>query len=138
HTIVLSTQRSTAFFAVLLFFVSSFLVVSETSVCAHDKQTDSVVYIVVHGTWPKNHRIKSWYRPGSDFFKALEESVCTSNGKVNSFLWSGKNDDSARKHDAYVLAKLIESYPSNTKIIIVAHSHGANVGFLASQELAKN
>jgi hypothetical protein len=92
------------------------------------------VYIVVHGTWASK---ESWSKPGGNFFNDLAASAHQFNATVISFLWSGKLDNKSRALAGKELAKFIQHYSSDTPICIVAHSHGANVGILASQELAK-
>lgn len=93
----------------------------------------SNVYIIVHGTWGRE---SEWYLPQGDFFDALETSAHKLKAKVVSFTWSGGNNDRCRTRAAQVLAKLILSYPADTHIHLVTHSHGSNVGILASQLLA--
>jgi len=56
--------------------------------------------------------------------------------KIVSFSWSGKNSHQARIDAGRNLANLIESY-SEADIFLIAHSHGGNVCFLASQELTE-
>lgn len=93
------------------------------------------VYIIIHGTWASKY---PWHMPQGDFFDALERSLLPHHASVVSFLWSGKLDHNSRTTAAQCLVKLIKSYPTSTRIIIVAHSHGANVGIIASQQLAKD
>ncbi len=91
------------------------------------------VFIIIHGIWPSK---SLWHMPGGDFFEEFEKNCV--NDHVVSFCWSGKNDHEARVCAAQILTKLIQSYPSETTITIIAHSHGGNVATLASQILAKN
>ena len=89
--------------------------------------------IIVHGTWASK---ESWYQPGGDFF----ESVLSSSEKydideVVSFTWSGKNNQRDRQSAGIALSQTIQEYDYVT---IIAHSHGATVGILASQDLQKN
>lgn len=91
------------------------------------------VFIIIHGTWSSE---ALWYMPGGDFFEEFEKNCV--NGHVIPFCWSGKNDHEARIRAAQTLTKLIQSYPVETTITIVAHSHGGNVAILASQILSKN
>lgn len=92
------------------------------------------VYIVVHGTWASK---ESWSKPGGNFFNDLAASARQFNATVVPFSWSGKLDNKSRALAGKELAKFIQHYSSDTPICIVAHSHGANVGILASQELGK-
>lgn len=91
------------------------------------------VYIVIHGTWATS---ASWAKKGGDFFDALERTI-TDEFNLVSFTWTGSNNHAARLQAAHDLVQLITSYPPNFTIHLVAHSHGANVGILASQLLGK-
>lgn len=87
--------------------------------------------IIVHGTWASK---ASWYRPGGDFFDAISESMCKRGvcQELISFSWSGKNSDVARYQAGIRLAELIDGYD---RVTVVAHSHGATVGIIASHIL---
>jgi len=52
-----------------------------------------------------------------------------------SFSWTGGNSNSARLHAALALSMLINSYDfaEGEQLNIIAHSHGGNIAFLASQ-----
>ncbi|HSW74169.1 MAG TPA: hypothetical protein VLG71_03345 [Candidatus Limnocylindria bacterium] len=89
------------------------------------------VFIIVHGTWGTR---EAWYKQGGDFFTAIERSI-KGRGSVVSFCWSGKVDNQSRKQAGQDLAVFITSYPATTKITLFTHSHGGNVGIIASQEL---
>ena len=93
------------------------------------------VYIVVHGTWGAN---MTWHMPGGNFFDALEYSARKRNARVVSFMWSGSADHTSRMNAAHSLVKLIQSYPDSTRIHLVTHSHGSNVGMLTSQIMAQD
>ncbi len=95
---------------------------------AHD------VYIIIHGTWSCGI---SWANSGGDFFDALEKSAPTGS-HILPYTWSGNTDHASREHAAKGLVKLIKSYPPQTTINIIAHSHGANVATVTSQMLAKD
>ncbi len=90
------------------------------------------VFILVHGTWGIEC---GWHAPGGDFFTALQDGVQKQDGRVVSFAWSGRNNHESRVRAARRLEHLIVSYPSNTAVYIVAHSHGTNVAILTSQYL---
>jgi pimeloyl-ACP methyl ester carboxylesterase len=53
------------------------------------------------------------------------------------FRWSGENTDEARQQAAQELAEFINNYQfaEGETLNIVAHSHGGNVAFLASQQV---
>jgi len=91
------------------------------------------IFITVHGTWGADG---SWHQPGSDFVIALEEGARTCEGRAVSFRWSGKNKHKHRLQAAKELEELIVSYPPETSINIISHSHGTNVAILASKRLA--
>lgn len=90
------------------------------------------VCVVVHGTWAAQ---ETWWRPGGDFFQALYKDATYFCDDVVAFPWSGKNTIQARREAAVRLAKVIEQYD---QVTIVAHSHGATVGILASHYLARD
>ncbi|HLW72527.1 MAG TPA: alpha/beta hydrolase [Candidatus Babeliales bacterium] len=94
----------------------------------------SSVFILIHGTWGADC---SWYVPSGDFFEALEQTVGEKNSVVVPFRWSGGCGHEARIKAAQSLVSLIKTYDVTTAIFIVAHSHGGNVGTLASQFLAQ-
>jgi hypothetical protein len=91
------------------------------------------IYILIHGTWGNK---SEWYTPHGSFYKILEKAVQQINYKVISYTWSGSFDHNCRLLAGNILAKLIQSYPANTIINIVSHSHGGNVAAIASQVLA--
>ncbi len=94
----------------------------------------SAACIIIHGTWAQD---ESWYQPEGDFFKAVYQ--CAQETKivdqVVSFSWSGKLSYHFQMEAAYRLQKFIEKYDF---VILIAHSHGATVGILASQLMNKN
>jgi hypothetical protein len=93
----------------------------------------SEVFIIVHGTWSS---FSPWHRCKSSFFKALEQNA-SKDTHVVGFNWNGKNSYQDRKLAAQELKNLILSY-KNTKINIVAHSHGVNVAIKTSHLLANH
>jgi pimeloyl-ACP methyl ester carboxylesterase len=95
------------------------------------------LYIVIHGTWSSD---KDWHLPGGDFFDELVKSSLKHNfnASVISYNWSGKLSHLSRMQAAKGLARLIQSYPLDTPIHVVSHSHGGNVALLASQILGRD
>lgn len=87
--------------------------------------------IIIPGTWAAN---STWHQPGGDFFDTLTKASHNKCSKNHTFIWSGKNNHHHRVSAAVSLADVIEKFK---EVIIIAHSHGCNVGNLASQELAK-
>jgi hypothetical protein len=104
------------------------------SLHAHDKKATSV-FILIHGTWGADC---DWYKPQGDFFDALETTVSEKNSIVISFKWSGGCGHEARVKAAHELVNVIKEYDEDVAIFLVAHSHGGNVGALASQLLAQD
>ena len=93
------------------------------------------IWVLIHGTWGVD---SAWYLPGGDFFQQCKESIqLYDNQYCISFTWSGKNCHDARLRGAQQLCALLQSYSPKTTFLLVAHSHGANVAFLASQLLAE-
>lgn len=92
------------------------------------------VYIIIHGTWAA---ASDWCMPGGDFYDAVTESAQKLNASVCFLIWSGANSHSARSKAAQQLVNMIQLHPPETSINLIAHSHGANVGIVASQLLAQ-
>lgn len=88
------------------------------------------VIIIIPGTWASN---ETWHKPGGNFFESVAQN--NKNRTLVTFNWSCKNDFESRKKAARELKNLIYTYTVDTNIYIVAHSHGGNVGILASQLL---
>jgi len=91
------------------------------------------VFIIIHGTWGSE---SNWYMPGGDFFDALERTVCVKNSAVVPFYWNGGCGHISRVKAAHNLAKLIATYDKTIAVYLVAHSHGGNIGIIASQILS--
>jgi hypothetical protein len=91
------------------------------------------VWIIIHGTWAQK---QTWYKAGGDFFEKLTQTLDTKKNSVVPFLWDGKLNHKSRVDAAQQLVSHLETYDAGTTVNIVAHSHGANVGILACQELA--
>lgn len=89
------------------------------------------VVIVVHGSFGAR---QDWWKPGGDFFVALEAEAKTLGHAVVPFCWSGSPTEHEIAAAAGVLAKLVVSYPGQ-EIILVGHSHGGNVINKATQLL---
>lgn len=94
-----------------------------------------MVYIIVPGTWSGEH---GWHSTGGNFFENLKQSVDSSSTSIITYYWSGKNNHKSREYAAQGLANLILGFPPEYIINLVTHSHGSNVGILASQLLEKN
>ena len=120
-----------------MFFIYFFLSLFSCFSCVRAKE--EVLFNLVHGTWAKK---SPWHKQQGGFFKTVKnwakknytESKSVS---VNSFEWSGKLSHESRIKAGKQLAYTIKQLPANTIIHIIAHSHGANVVFAASQFLAQ-
>lgn len=104
------------------------------------------IVILIHGTWAHESSIPfmnyvckdttaKWFEPEHAYYENLKEAF---QAPIVSFIWSGYNKHDHRIEAAHKLTNLINSYPPDTEIIIVSHSHGSNVGFIASQIIAKD
>lgn len=112
-------------------------ITSLATASAYHASASQHVIIIIHGTWAHKKKHAHWYNPNGYFFDTIEKNV-SENTSVISFLWSGDNTAHARDTGGLVLAKLINSYSADTTITIIAHSHGATVGIIASHYLAKD
>lgn len=90
--------------------------------------------LIIHGTWAYS----DWYKNEGDFYRTLKESPYAQNINIISFVWSGKNNKKSRLVAATDLVNTIQTFPTSTPLIIIAHSHGANVAILASQLMGQN
>ena len=90
------------------------------------------VCILVHGTWGLE---EDWHQPGHPFYENLKTNLALSQTKLIDFKWCGTLSYEKRRLAGLSLANLINSYPPQTNFIIIAHSHGGNVGIIASQQL---
>lgn len=93
------------------------------------------VYILIHGTWSTE---STWSMPEGDFFEELVKSAAKSNAMVIPYNWSGKLSHASRLQAAKGLVQVIQSYPEDTVIYVVGHSHGGNVALLASQIMGRD
>lgn len=96
---------------------------------------NKTVYIVVPGTWSAE---TGWHSKGGDFFESLKTAVDQKTSSVMTYYWSGNNNHKSREYAAQGLVNLILSFPEECEIILITHSHGSNVGILASQLLSNN
>ena len=102
-----------------------------STACAASK----TVYIIVPGTWSAEY---GWHSQGGEFFESLKKSVNAQTTSIMTYYWSGKNNHKSREYAAQGLSNLIQSFPQDYEINLITHSHGSNVGILASQLLTKN
>ena len=114
-------MRKTLFFLLILIHFFSYT-----------KKSQSGVFIIVPGTWSAFSR---WHSVNSKFFKQLEKSVKKYNQHAITHKWTGGTSYKSRDDAAEELLRLVTSYPPETEIILLAHSHGANVSILMSNKL---
>lgn len=89
--------------------------------------------VITHGTWAAD---SSWYRPGGDFYKALNKKRPDLHVHDESFRWTGAYSNRARKADAALLQQWIPDQGLGTPDFF-AHSHGGTVAHLATQRGVK-
>ncbi len=88
------------------------------------------IIILTHGTFATQ---EPWYKPGSDFYKALK--CAFPDHIIHSYSWSGGPSHQERINDSQkFLNFLLANYLQHTTISIIAHSHGVNVAIAALQE----
>lgn len=88
--------------------------------------------IIIPGTWATK---ATWYKPGGDFFEAVKSAA--GSDPVIAFNWSCKVNHEDRVVAASQLVAVLNSYPQNIEFTIIGHSHGGNVGILASQQIGR-
>lgn len=98
-----------------------------------------IVFNLIPGTWSND---SDWHQKNGAFYLNFKESAqkVPVNNKdifVITFNWSGSITNSSRTKAGKEFAKYIQGFPSKTEFHVVAHSHGANIVFLASQILAQ-
>jgi pimeloyl-ACP methyl ester carboxylesterase len=79
----------------------------------------------------------AWYNEGSQFRSRLESELRKENivATFRIFQWSGGNSVRDRGRAADELSHQLASDPDNANSIVIAHSHGGNVAFLAISKL---
>ncbi len=96
--------------------------------------THQTVYVIIHGTWA---RTSSWHQLGGAFFVALQKSSTPFHAHVVHIPWSGNADFPSRAQAGKDVARYLQRYDSLDHIYLIGHSHGANVGIVACQELER-
>lgn len=84
--------------------------------------------VITHGTWAAD---SDWYRPGGDFYKAVNARRPDLHLHDQSFRWTGAYSKRARKADARLLQQWIGDQGLG-KPDFFAHSHGGTVANLAT------
>lgn len=96
--------------------------------------------VLVHGTWGRGFLRKKplapWCHRDSVFVTNLlaecNRQLPNVTTDVAAFSWSGSNSVFERAKAAAALAVDIETYPSDSAILVIAHSHGGNVAMQAT------
>ena len=90
------------------------------------RQSDTAV--ITHGTWAAD---SDWYRPGGNFYAAVDANRPDLHLHDESFTWTGAYSKRARKADARLLQQWIGDQGLD-KPDFFAHSHGGTVANLAT------
>ncbi len=85
--------------------------------------------VVTHGTWAAGN---DWYRPGGDFYDALQANRPDLDIHDQSFRWSGGYSHDARQDGANLLKQWIPDQGLSVPDFF-AHSHGATVAHMATR-----
>jgi hypothetical protein len=93
------------------------------------RRRESETAVVTHGTWAADG---DWYRPGGDFYDALDDRRPDLHVHDESFKWTGAYSKRARKADAALLQQWIPDQGLATPDFF-AHSHGGTVAHLATK-----
>ena len=92
------------------------------------------LFLIVPGTWARN---EPWHKESGNFYKKLSYGAKLLKKRVQSFNWSGDHDHTSRIFAGkYLAQKIIRLTSRGTVVNLVTHSHGSNVGIVASHELA--
>jgi len=94
------------------------------------RRRKSETAVITHGTFAANGR---WYRPGGDFYTALDKNRPDLHVHDRSFRWTGAYSDNARRADARLLQKWLADQGLKRPDFF-AHSHGGTVANLATWE----
>jgi len=84
---------------------------------------------IIHGTWAEQ---ETWWRWPSDLPQYIESLSHDFYKGNDAFKWSGDNTMEARESAARQLIAWLRTHPAK-RVTLIAHSHGGNVAFKASQ-----
>ncbi len=84
---------------------------------------------IIHGTWAEQ---ETWWRWPSDLPQYIESLSHDFYKGDDAFKWSGDNTMEARESGARQLIAWLRTHPAK-RVTLIAHSHGGNVVFKASQ-----
>jgi hypothetical protein len=93
------------------------------------RRRKSETAVITHGTWAAD---SDWYRPGGDFYDALNSRRPDLHVHDESFQWTGAYSKRARKADAALLQQWVPDQ-GLTVPDFFAHSHGGTVAHLATK-----
>ena len=99
---------------------------------AVERQVPSLTTIV-HGTWAEDEH---WWRWPSDFPRYIDSITGDFYKGESPFRWSGANTPEGRHEGAKKLISWLKSHPAE-KVTLLAHSHGGNVVFKATEIAAQ-
>lgn len=84
---------------------------------------------IIHGTWAED---ETWWRWPAEFPQHLDGLTEDVYRGEDAFQWSGDNTHDAREKAARDLIRWLKEHPAD-RTVLVAHSHGGNVVFKATQ-----
>ncbi len=85
--------------------------------------------IIVHGTWAND---ETWWQWGFEFPTYIDQETKDVYKGGEPFKWRGGNNHKDRKEGGEALLGWVQRHPAE-KLRVLAHSHGGNVLFFASQ-----
>lgn len=85
--------------------------------------------VIIHGTWAAT---STWWQRGGNFWNYVNGITGNVYGEKDAFSWSGANRHEERVKAANDLITWVNSHPC-TNLDMITHSHGGNVGFLATR-----
>ena len=92
-----------------------------------NRKSDTAV--ITHGTWASD---SSWYKPGGEFYRAVDRERPDLHLHDESFRWSGAYKRRARRRDAGRLVQWLADQGLDRPDFF-AHSHGGTVAHLATK-----
>jgi hypothetical protein len=94
------------------------------------RRRESSTAVMTHGTFAAD---QDWYKPGGDFYEALDTNRPGLALHDESFSWSGNYSDGARRVAAMGLKQWVGDQ-GLVKPDLLAHSHGGTVAHLATKQ----
>jgi pimeloyl-ACP methyl ester carboxylesterase len=84
---------------------------------------------IIHGTWAEDEH---WWRWPSDFPRYIDSITGDFYKGESPFRWSGGNTPEGRHEGSKSLIRWLKAHPAE-KVTLIAHSHGGNVVFKATE-----